>query len=1073
MASDADIQHYINKLDENQVKQLYNLNNEELKPHIIQFKQLIEYFNFKIKIKSLLSNPNNKGETLKEIYLIDKRWLKKWKKHVGYDAIKGFFNKVIKKEELENTDYEWVERIINNNTHNLLSPLDNFNIYDNKGELDIYSEFILVNQKCFKLFSLGGKKSNFQLINNYQITIFFGKLLLKIDKIKYLLKFKEQNKKFELIISFISGKGNINGFLNILANNDINVWIKNLGFDLYSTESKKVEQLNMNILNKTLLSKKIKGNIINKEDNINKAVLNVTCVISNDIKNMIIMDDHNLRLQSEGPAFFGDLEKRITMTSQTKQVINRINNQNLSDQSNINRKDKKKNKLDNFKTEVNNTRKRGGINPLTETMAFIYKNQRQAPNSINEFEYVNYMRESIPKENTGNLNSKTFNNNSFNIINNNFNIIIGNNNNNNFNNNGFNNNMNNFNNNNFFSANAINNNFNNNLPQNGFCNSMGNLGINNINMNNMNNFMQDNNNMNLNNNNNFNNFNNNNVNNFNNNNNFNNDFNNCNNGNFNNNNLNFNDSNPNFNNNQIVPFNNNNNNFSGNMNMFNNSGNNNNMINNNMMDMNNNMNQFNGMNGMNDNNMMNMNNNMNQFNGMNMNQFNGMNGMNNNNMMNMMDMNNNMNQLNNMNNMNMFNPNMNMNNNMNNMNFNNNMNAMNMFNNMFNGFNFNNNGIMNNLNSKTEIKTQLILPPHKVGLQNIGQTCYMNASLQCLTNVQRLTNKLLEMHSQNKINAQLQPLTQVYTNLLFEFNTTNKSYIIPNTFKAVLENLNPLFQGNQASDAKDFIFFIIERLHQELKPPDNPPNNFVQINFLQQELEARNENLTREKFLKEFKTKNTSIISENFYGITRSVMKCDACGVQKFSFQTFNILSFILKKVKEEKQKDLGGYLPNDYVINLIDAFDSENKLEHLVGENMIYCNNCKALKNGSIKQDIYQLPRVMIIVLNRGKNNQDFREEFDIKEILTFQSPNTIICNPQTYHQYYLCGVITHLGESGSNGHFISYFRTSMNQRFYCYNDAAVAEVSVEDAIKTKISYNADDDIIPYILFYHYHGGN
>jgi len=840
-----------------------------------------------------------------------------------------------------------------------------------------------------------------------------------------------------------------------------------------------VVELNLNILNKTLLSKKIKGNIINKEDNINKAVLNVTCVISNEIKNKIIMDEQNLRFQSEGSVFFGDLEKRMTTISQTKKVINKMNNQNFSDELKINRDNKKKNKLPRYETTINKIKKKGDINPLTETMAFLNKNQKQTPNPINEYQYVNYMRESIPKENNGGLNCKTFNNNFVNInlnliannnnVNCNINIISDNNNNNNFNNNGF-NNINNFNNNNisnnFVSANAINNNFKNNFPQNGICNSMDNLGINNINMNNMNNFFQDNNNMNLNNNNNFNNFNNN----FNNN-NFNNDFNNCNHGNFNNNNnFNFNDSNPNFNNNQIAPFNNNNNNFSGNMNMFNNPGNN---MNNNMMNMNNNMNQFNNMNGMNDNNMMNMNNNMNQFNDMNMNQFN-MNLMNNNNMMNM---NNNMNQFNNMNNnmnnMNMFNPNMNMNNNMNNMNFNNNMNAMNMFNNMFNGFNFNNNGIMNNLNSKTEIKTQLILPPHKVGLQNIGQTCYMNASLQCLTNVQRLTNKLLEMHSQNKINAQLQPLTQVYTNLLFEFKTTNKSYIIPYTFKAVLENLNPLFQGNQASDAKDFIFFIIERLHQELKPPDNPPNNLVQINFLQQELEARNENLTREKFLKEFKTKNTSIISENFYGITRSVMKCDACGVQKFSFQTFNILSFILKKVKEEKQKDLGGYLPNDYIINLLDAFDSENKLEHLVGENMIYCNNCKALKNGSIKQDIYQLPRVMIIVLNRGKNNQDFREEFDIKEILTFQSPNTIICNPKTYHQYYLCGVITHLGESSSNGHFISYFRTSMNQRFYCYNDAAVAEVSVEDAIKTKISYNADDDIIPYILFYHYHGDN
>jgi len=164
MESDADIQHYINKLDENQVKQIYNLNNEGLKRHIIQFKQLIEYLNFKIKIKSLLFNKNNKGETLKEIYLIDKRWLKKWKQHVGYYVIKEFYNNNKNKDELKKDDYDWIEPIINNNTHNLLSPLDNFNIYDNNGKLDIYSEFIIVNKKCFELFFLGGKKSHFQLI---------------------------------------------------------------------------------------------------------------------------------------------------------------------------------------------------------------------------------------------------------------------------------------------------------------------------------------------------------------------------------------------------------------------------------------------------------------------------------------------------------------------------------------------------------------------------------------------------------------------------------------------------------------------------------------------------------------------------------------------------------------------------------------------------------------------------------------------------------------------------------------------------------------------------------------------
>ena len=196
MESYENIPNYINKLDENQVKQLYNLNHEGLKRHIIQFNQLIEYFNFKTKIRLQLSNQNNKGETWKEIYLIDKRWLQNWKKHVGYNVIKKFCTETIKKNELNKDDYDIIEPIINNNTQNLLTPLDNFNIYNNKGEINFYSEFIIVNKKCFELFSLGAKKSNFQLlIKNYQMKIYFDKLLLKIDEINYLLIFIKFSKK--------------------------------------------------------------------------------------------------------------------------------------------------------------------------------------------------------------------------------------------------------------------------------------------------------------------------------------------------------------------------------------------------------------------------------------------------------------------------------------------------------------------------------------------------------------------------------------------------------------------------------------------------------------------------------------------------------------------------------------------------------------------------------------------------------------------------------------------------------------------------------------------------------------
>ena len=195
-------------------------------------------------------------------------------------------------------------------------------------------------------------------------------------------------------------------------------------------------------------------------------------------------------------------------------------------------------------------------------------------------------------------------------------------------------------------------------------------------------------------------------------------------------------------------------------------------------------------------------------------------------------------------------------------------------------------------------------------------------------------------------------------------------------------------------------------------------------------------------------------------------MKCEGCKKIKYSFQTFNILNFILKKAKEDKKKLLGDYFPNNYVLNLIDAFESENKEEELIGENMIYCNICKALKPGKIKQDIFKSPEVMIIALNRGKNNQDFKEKFIFEEELNFTNLTfSNINNPNK--RYFLCGIITHLGESSSNGHFICYFRKSLKQKFICYNDTSTSETSTFDAMKEIISHTDNENKIPYILFY------
>ena len=364
----------------------------------------------------------------------------------------------------------------------------------------------------------------------------------------------------------------------------------------------------------------------------------------------------------------------------------------------------------------------------------------------------------------------------------------------------------------------------------------------------------------------------------------------------------------------------------------------------------------------------------------------------------------------------------------------------------------------NNVNYKTQ---------HRTGLQNIGHSCYMNATIQCLSNINELSNKLLKKYENKDFNIDTQPLTVSLSSLLFELFNPKDYYVVPSVFKEIIGKLNPLFKGSHTATPKDLIFFILDELHKELNKPQQIQNNNYQIDYNQQEIESRNEQLMLSKFLNDFQIKNNSVISNNFYGITQSIMKCNKCGITKYLFQTFNLLIFQLKKVKEQKKKELGIYY-NDFTLNIYDAFEVEQKEEDLIGENMILCKNCKGLNNGKLQQKIFGLPGVLIIVLNRGENNKDFNEKFEIYEKLDFNNKN-LISNQVSYQKYYLCGVITLLGEC-ADGHYIAYCRNDPNGGFVSYDESIVLDVSIEDAISTIISDNGFEKKTPYILIYHHY---
>ena len=136
--------------------------------------------------------------------------------------------------------------------------------------------------------------------------------------------------------------------------------------------------------------------------------------------------------------------------------------------------------------------------------------------------------------------------------------------------------------------------------------------------------------------------------------------------------------------------------------------------------------------------------------------------------------------------------------------------------------------------------------------------------------------------------------------------------------------------------------------------------------------------------------------------------------------------------------------------LNLYDAFYCEQEAERLEGDDMIFCKVCRQLSPGVHQQQIYGMPNILIIILNRGKNNQDFNEEFRFDEILDFTNTNLVV-NNGSIKKFYLCGIITHLGESGDRGHFIAYCRNNANDNFYSINRLTNGLEEKNKIIKTE----------------------